>query len=68
MSVVLKDGLVLPPGEKSEAEYRAKIARGEVQHLTFAHHVRLTDAAGMIEWAGGHWENGEFVPESPHKW
>lgn len=68
MSVVLKDGLVLPPGEKSEAEYRAKIARGEVRDLTFVNRLHVTDAAEMIEWAGGHWENGEFVPESPHKW
>lgn len=24
--------------------------------------------ADTVEWAGGHWENGAFVPESPSKW
>lgn len=68
MSAVLKDGLVLPPGEKSEEEYRAKIARGEVQHLMFAHRVYTSEPAGEIEWAGGIWVDGKFVRETADKW
>lgn len=62
------DGLVIPPGEKSEAEYRAKVARGEVRDLTFTYQVHKTDPAGMIEWAGGYWQNGVFVKETADKW
>lgn len=46
MSEAIKDGLVIPPGEKSEAEYRAKIARGEVQCVTFRADAAI-DAADL---------------------
>ena len=62
------DGLVIPPGEKSEAEYRAKIARGEVQEITFSYHVRKADFAGMFAFAGGHWVDGKFVPDTADRW
>ncbi len=66
---VLEDGLVMPPGERSEAEYRAKIARGEVSVVTLAGpRIHVPGPAGIIKWAGGYWENGEFVRESSDKW
>lgn len=46
MNETIKDGLVIPPGEKSEAEYRAKIARGEVRVMTFCQ--RLTFRDGQV--------------------
>jgi len=47
MSEAIKDGLVIPPGEKSEAEYRARIARGEVQCVTFRADAAI-DAADLM--------------------
>lgn len=43
MSVTLADGLILPPDEKSEAEYRAKIARGEVRDIAYSRTLGVSD-------------------------